>query len=48
VSILTDGTQELNSYLFKARDSISENSANLDLIKSSLVELLVYLFSQEG
>jgi hypothetical protein len=45
---LTEGTQELHSYLFEVRDSISDNSANLDEIKSSLVELLVYLCSSEG
>ena len=48
MSILTDSTQELHSYLFKVRDSISDNSTNLDAIKSSLVELLVYLCSPEG
>ena len=48
MSILADGTQELHSYLFKVRDSISDNSTNLDAIKSSLVELLVYLCSPEG
>jgi hypothetical protein len=48
MSILTDGTQELNPYLFKVRDSIYDNSTNLDTIKSSLVELLVYLCSPEG
>jgi hypothetical protein len=48
MSILTDGTQELHSYLFKVRDSISDNSTKLDAIKSALVELLVYLCSPEG
>ncbi len=48
MSILADGTQELHSYLFKVRDSISDNSTNLDAIKSALVELLVYLCSPEG
>ena len=48
MSILTGGTQELHSHLFKVRDSISDNSANLDAIKSALVELLVYLCSPEG
>ena len=45
---LTDSTKELHSYLFKVRDSISDNSANLAAIKSALVELLVYLSSPEG
>jgi len=45
---LTDGTQALHSYLFKVRDSISDNTTNLDAIKCALVELLVYLCSPEG
>jgi hypothetical protein len=48
MSILTDGTQELHSYLFMVRDSIFDNSTKLDAIKSALVELLVYLCSPEG
>ena len=48
MSLLTDGTQELHSYLFKVRDSISDNTTNLAAIKAALVELLVYLCSQEG
>lgn len=45
---LNGGTQELHSYLFEVRDSISENSADLAAIKSALVKLLVYLCSTEG
>lgn len=48
MSNLPDGTQELHSYLFKVRDSISESPVNLAAIKSALVELLVYLSSLEG
>ena len=48
MSNLTDGTQELHSYLFKVRDSICDNSTNLNVIKSALVELLIYLCSPEG
>ncbi len=44
---LDGGTQELNSYLFKVRDSISATPTNLAAIKSALVELLVYLSSPE-
>ena len=42
------GTQELNSYLFKMRDSISSTPTNLAAIKSALIELLIYLSSPEG
>ena len=48
MSNLTGGTQELHSYLFKVRDSISDNSTNHEAIKAALVELLVYLNSPEG
>ena len=48
MSNLTAGTQELHSYLFKVRDSISSSPANLAAIKSTLVEVLVYLCSPEG
>lgn len=48
MSNLTGGTQELHSYLFKVRDTISDNSTNLDAIKTALVALLVYLTSSEG
>ena len=48
MSSLTDGTQELHSYLFRVRDTIAYNATNLDAIKSALVELLVYLTSPEG
>ena len=45
---LDGGTQGLNSYLFKVRDSISATPTTLPTIKSALVELLVYLSSPEG
>ena len=48
MSNITDGTQKLHSYLFKVRDSISDNPVNLATIKLTLVELLVYLTSSEG
>lgn len=48
MNLLTDGTQELHTYLFKVRDSISDNSTNLDTIKTALIELLVYLCSTKG
>ena len=48
MSNITGGTQKLHSYLFKARDSISDNPVNLATIKLTLVELLVYLTSSEG
>lgn len=45
---LNGGTQELNSYLFQVRDSVSATPTNLAAIKSALAELLVYLSSPEG
>lgn len=45
---LSDAIQDLQSSLFKVRDSISETPVNLTAIKTALIELLVYLSSQEG
>lgn len=48
MSNLNGGTQVLQTSLFKVSDSISAAPVNLALIKSTLVELLVYLASPEG
>lgn len=48
MSNLNGGTQELQSALFKVRDAISATPVNLAVIKSALVELLIYLVSPEG
>lgn len=45
---LQGGPQELNAYLFKVRDAISATPHDLSSIKSSLVELLVYLSLAEA